>query len=91
MLSCSAEKKVYGDLAPALRLPCRERLYWPVDDYAEEFVFLIDTHRVSHLLPVFTKRTTNLKRQIAHGRAMVEYYGCRIVRHGSTTRKNSRL
>jgi hypothetical protein len=74
-----------------MRLPCRERLYRSIDHHAEEFVFLIDTHRVSHLLPLFTKRTTNPKRQIGHERPMVEYYGCRTIRPGNTTRKNSRL
>jgi hypothetical protein len=40
---------------------------------------------------VFTKRTTILNRQIAHQKAMVEYYRCRKLNCCSVTRKNSRI
>ena len=91
MLTRRADQKVNCDTLSTLILPCAKGLNRAVIDDIEQLISLVDAHGLRYLLPVFTKRTTICNRQIAHEKAMVEYYRRRKLNCCSVTRKNTRI
>ena len=91
MLARRPNQKMNGDKLAALILFGSERFNRPVVHNTEQLISFVDAHGLQHLLPVFTKRTTIRKRQIAHEKAMVEYYRCRNPSCCSVPGMNPRL